>query len=794
MDSPQYNVLVDGAVLDGFATADVLQQLQQQLKLPEAKARLLIAGRVITVKRDLEEPVAQAYCARLRALGVEARIANVTQNAASTLVAAATAAPRSIQVRYFTDAPLAAADVARTKIFRRAVMRANTSLWLHTCAYAALALLGIALLLGYMIGYAGFLLIPPIAFSASVYLTISLTLAWLALLICRPLLMTKRDAEEISLISPLQEPQIFSFITQLCEKLSLKAPTEIAFSTAAINSAALLPGFKNIKQGEYRLSLSFPALENTSLSQFAALVAADLATQSYLPSLRYRALRGCLRSRVGACLTQRDWLAHKLTTLQQSTPKFISRGLQWLTKSIELTNRQLEKFSQRLDRVEHRLQRAWLNEHDRCSALTIGTDKFADLMITYARLSAAALDANEKNYEDRIEGGIVTDLPALIRHYHESTEDNFARDTQRQWHTEVTPRRDEAPIMRERIEHITNQSQPGLITNTDAASTLLQQRDALAQRVTLDSYRNAGLPFDPTSLMPTDELTYIATQDILQRQQATIYFNDWFKPFRFWSLADYALISEMPLQDASMQLSVCVNEIRRLSPDRARLLAEYERLHNQLREILIAQHVLAAGKKFTFRYIHYDGTSLVPVLEDRQKEIAAIAEKLLQQETVMGGRITLGLRLSGQDQRDVHDLHDALRLLHEIGTRLYKISLDCFQLDQLLQRHHELREADYSLPIKKLETKIDDASRLLIVRLNDIPYPLDTRHASLKSFVENTLAQLQTKSRSPILARAQRLLDVLYRVNEKLSRQAADYGTIAEEAYRIEPIRLVGHT
>jgi hypothetical protein len=166
-------------------------------------------------------------------------------------------------------------------------------------------------------------------------------------------------------------------------------------------------------------------------------------------------------------------------------------------------------------------------------------------------------------------------------------------------------------------------------------------------------------------------------------------------------------------------------------------------------------------------------------------------EKLLQQETVMGGRISLGLRLSGQDQREVHQLHDALRMLHEIGSRLYKISLDCFQLEQLLERHHRSREADYSMPIKKLETKIEDACALLIVRLDDIPHPLDSRHRSLKSFVDIALAHIRGDTRSPILERAQRLLDVLYRVNERLSRQAADFGTIAEEAYRIEPIRLV---
>lgn len=805
MDSPQFNVLVDGSVLNGFDADSVLLHLQQQLKLPETKARLLIAGKTVTVKRDASEAVASTYYSRLRALGVDARIEPiavmndaVTSTTTDAPVAEfksektqAPATPRQPAQCYFSGAPLTVKETARTSIFTRAVMRANTALRGTAFMYGAVALSSVASLLFYMVRYAGFLVIPPILFSATVYLIVSIALAAFVLLIWRPLLPRQNKIDDDIPISPLQESALFVFINQLCEKLALKPPTEIVLTTATTNTASLLPGFKNFQRGEYRFALSLPALENSSLNQYAGLLAADLATQTYLPMLRYRLLTIAVRERIEDCLAKRDWLARRIASLARSTSPALIRLLQLLEKVLDHANGMLQKISIRLQTIEAKLQRPLLNEQDRYSALIIGSDKFSDLMIFRARMEAAAHDANEKNREDRIEGGFVDDLPSLIRHYYDSAEENFARNLQRQWLAETTPRKDEPPITRERIEHVASIETQKLIDDEAPALSLLQNRDELARAATVSMYRNAELDFDPANLMPADELTYTATQDILQRQQAAVYFNDWFKPFRFWNLADYKLISDMPLQDASMQLSVCVNEIRRLSPDRAKLLSEYERLQNQLREILIAQHVLAAGKKFAFRYVHYDGTTLVPVLEIRQQELAAVMEKLQQQEIVMGGRITLGLRLSGQDQREVHELHDALRMLHDIGTRLYKISLDCFQLEQLLQRQHKLREADYTLPIKKLETKIDDACTLLVVRLNDIPYPLDNRHRSLKSFVETRLAQTHGKPLSPILQHAQRLLDVLYRVNEKFSRQAADYGTIAEEAYRIEPIRLV---
>ncbi len=785
MDSPQFNVVVDGIVLNGFDADSVLLHLQQQLKLPEAKARLLIANKTVTVKRGTTEAIARAYCSRLRAAGVAARIEPVT---AAHVAAATTAAPAK---RYFSEAPLAAREIARTGIFRGAVGRASAALLGTALAYGLLALSGLGLLLFYMVGYADFLVVPPILFSVSVYLIVSLALAMIATLLWRPLLAGSDDIDTYTPVSPLQEPALFAFVTQLCEKLALRAPAEIVLTTATSNSASLLPGVSNIRRGDYRLALSLPALENGSIHHYAGLLAADLATQTYLPMLRYRWLATTIDKRFDNCLNRRDWLAQRIGIFSQSAPSALASLLKLLEKIIGLANRHLQKVSSRINAIDTKLQHALLDEEDRYSALITGSASFTDLMIYRARLAAAARDAREKNLEDRIEGHLVDDLPALIRHYFDSIEENFAQNLQRRWNAETTPRKDEPPIARERIEYISGIAKPSLVTDDSAAQSLLRRRDEAARNATLSDYRRIDSEIDIGNLMPTEELTYTATQDILQRQQAAIYFNDWFRPFRFWSLADYKLISDMPLQDASMQLSVCVNKIRRLTPDRTKLLAEYERLHNQLREILIAQHVLAAGKKFTFRYIHYDGTTLAPVLEDRQQEIAAVMEKLLQQETVMGGRITLGLRLSGQDQREVSELHDALRMLHDIGARLYKISLDCFQLEQLLHRQHQLREADYSLPIKKLETKIDDACKLLLVRLNDIPYPLDSRHRSLKSFAEKMLEKSQRKSASPVLQRVLRLIDVLYHVNEKFSRQAADYGTIAEEAYRIEPIRLI---
>lgn len=783
MSSPQFNVVVDGHPLAGFDAHDVLLQLQQQLKLPSAKAEQLLAGRPVTVKRAIDEAVAQAYCQRLQALGVSART-----------VAAAAPSPTTdatVVPSYFSRTPLqGSGNSAR---FLRALYAAAARGLLTGFGYAAVAALAVGLFIFYLLYFAYLLTAPPIAFSATLYLLPLFALALLALLLLRPFLPAVRARRVSTLLRREQQPQLFAFVEQLCAALTLPVPSELAVSARPLHEIELLPGLNNFMRGNYRLILSLPLLEACTITQFGAGLAAVLGTRGSGPALRCHGVLRALASRYQACLDGEDWLQRGLSALQRRMPALAApvRGLRALCAQ---SDRQLQKVTARFERIQARLQRAQQLESDRYLTTVAGAAALEEVLVLEDILASATADAETKNREERIDGGLVDDLPALIAHYREALGENHARELRRRWQSEPTPRSDAPSIARERIERAETAAQAGVLTAAEAAATLLAHRTALAARVTLDSYRSAGLAVESTALMPVDSLTYAATQDILQRQQAAVYFNNWFQPYRFWSLADYQLIRDMPLQDAAQQLSVCVNEIRRLTPDRMKLLAEYERLQNQIQEILIGQQVIAAGKSFQFRYAQYDGNSLQPQLDDRQRQLAKVTEQLALQEAVMGGRLTLGLRLSGQAERDIQELHDALRLLHDIGARLYKFALDTHLLQQLVQRHHNLREADYSAAIKRLEQKLHDAGVLLQVRLNDIPYPLDPRYRSLKDCVERVLQQHHREDEataSPALAQAQRLVTALQAINDRLSLQAAEFGTIAEEAYRIEPIKLV---
>lgn len=785
MSSEQFDVIVDGQLLPGFDRDTVLAQLQQQLKLPDAKARQLLAGNRVTVKRNVTATVGAAYCARLRALGVSAHSVSV----AGDDVIAAAIAKESATIDYFAGLQKPLPTSENRGEFNRAHYRATAQLLGIVAGYAAVTLLALSATLFYLIHFSYLLIAPPVLFSATVFLLPLIALLCLCALLLRPWLPMNTASIAAVVVTRAEQPQLFLFVEQLCAALAVKAPTEMALSAQTDNAIATLPGWKNWWHNNYRLTLGLPLLQVADVALYVGIVAGALRTGATKNGLRYSSLLEQIRRRNTNCSSGEDWLQRHLLVLQARTERAASLFAA-LRKLFDQSNRFLQPFVARTEAVDTRFARALLCERDRYLALIAGSAALPRALLIEEKLHAAANDANAKNTEDRIDAGLVDNLPALIQHYYDSYDEQFERELRRRWNNDTTPRREAPPIARERIEQLA--AAPGAIDSNDPALALLKNPSDVAAAVTQQAYRVAGYVFSVDTLLATENLTYAATQDIEQRQQAVVYFNNWLKPFRFWKLAEYELIRDMPLQDAAEQLSVCVNEIRRLSPDRFKLLAEYERAQNQLLEILVAQHVLAAGKTYSFRYQNYDGAPLQPLLEERQQHLAILADKLAMQETVMGGRITLGLRLCGQSEHDVVNLHDALRLIHDIVARLQKLALDVHQLEQLLPRHYQQREADYAIPIQRLEEKIHDATLLLLVRLNDIPCPLDTRHSSLRSYVEAALEKpFSSSSKSPTAQRARRLLDILFAINEKLSLLAADYGTTAEEAYRIEPIKLI---
>jgi len=741
----QFDVIVQGQLRPGFDPEQVEQQLQSSLRLHPQQARQLLSGRARTVKKAVDRITAQTYSDRLSALGLLTHI----QASAGTR-----ATP------WFS-----ALDLRCSPAYRRALWRAGLQIAGLVVPYTAL-LLGIALvLLSYLWHFAYLLSAPPLFFSVTVYLCTALLMAIGLAALSRPL-PPPAAAPAIQETAQNTDANVSEFIGQLTAALSLPAPASLRLDTGTTITAQLQAGARHFYSGHYELIVGLPMLQCLSARSCAGLLAAVLGPGSRPNALRLRGMIHRMKARLATCVANEDALG---TGLRNARTNVLRQGAPFALRFLALANPGFARAAQRIGAIEWQLDEATRREAARWHAAVAGNRSLEATRAAVQRLDTARDAAERQQAEQAMALGPVDDLPTLIRHYFKHLDRDIGNDDF-----------GDAVHAIDQAQADSSTHRPGIMSDEGDAAPLLEAASALGQELT--RHRSGASRRPPVA---AEIYCHHATEILQQRRRARRYFNGWFLAERFWRLPELALLRDLSLNDAAEQLNVCVNEIRRLTPDRQRLLADYTRLQNQVRELTLAQPVLAAGHDFSFRHGHCDNVTLRPLLESRQQQLTKIMEQLAVQESIMGGRIALGLRLSGRAPEDIEGMQHALSCLFALGPRLHRFRQDSWLLAQLHERRQR-RERGYNDQIAHLETQIASAAQSIREKLGGVSFPVGHHGKNDRRFTTQILGQAVTP-----LQHAEALLEGTGTMHRKLALLVADCGTTAEEAYRIERIRLV---
>lgn len=784
-----HRVIASGRARPGFDTAHVQQLLEQRLKLPAATAARLLAGQPVVLKRGLDAVGAADYCQRLRAVGLDVTARADTAPAATGDAAVSTpteapvntAASPEPPTPFFTGElpanPVPAAQ--RIRLFAGMLRLLTVPL-----GYALLPLLVFALVVGWATGNNLLLRTPPLLFSLTIYLLPLLVGLLLFIVLLRPLLPLYRRAEDGIAVSAADEPALHAMVAGLCEKLGALPPQALRLDLGSRVSIDLHGGRAGWQRGHYDLVIGLPLLLEATPATLAAALAAELVFARDTALLRRRQLvtgvRHWLRRH---SQPQRDAWSRRLARIPDNTVvPLLQRFEQW-------TQRQPRRLFAWLDRhSSHKAEQLLVEIGDGIAVATAGPDAVRDLLLTRYQLDHARQRAIAKNRERRIDRRPIENLVPLIGFYYGQGDAEHTRKLDRTIESGAAMQAGCGISDRARIERAATLADAQSASLKIASAPELAHADAHGLALTELLYRNDGITEGdrlPVELMLDDALL-----DLEQSEAGKLYFNGWLVPARGWCLPDSDLLRSLSHAEAREQLNVCVNEVRRLTPDRTRLLNEFRRVQTQLQELLLGQQVLAARHAFRFRYFKYDGTSLTPIIEQRQQELSKLVEQLATQESIMGGRIALGLKLFGQGSSETENLHRALDFLGRQEKALYRLEQDTWLLEQLLERQQTLREQGHADAIGRLADKVQDAAMRLLVRLDDAPAPPDRRYAPMRVFVEEAIAGTEDHA-AAVAQRARSILSGYYTLNEKLSMLAAEQASSVEDAYKIERIRLL---
>jgi hypothetical protein len=791
-----HRVIASGRALPGFDVAHVQRLLEQRLKLPAATAARLLAGQPVVLKRGLDAAGAVDFCRRLHAVGLD------VSASADAAPSPASAAPVAAAVGFFSgDVPANPLPTAQ----RLQLLSQTLRLLAVPLGYAALPLLVLALVGDWAVSNSLLLRTPPLLFSLTVYLLPLVAGLLLFVALLRPLLPLHRRVEGSIALASSEEPALHAFVAELCEKLGALPPQMLRLDLGSRVRIDLRGGRAGWQHGHYDLVIGLPLLLGAAPGTLVAALAGELVFARDAALLRRRQL----------VVNVRHWLRRHSQPQHDEWSELLARlpdrtVLQLLLRFEQWTQRQLGRLFAWLDRrSSHRAEQTLVQIGDRAAVACAGDSAVRDLLLARYQLDHARQRAFARNRERRIDRRPLENLAPLIGFYFEQGDVEHARKLERTIESGAAMQSGCGVSDRARIERAaTFASQPPLSLQVVSVPALAHA-DAHGIALTELHYQNNGLGNHKSGLgdhksglgdrsdgiaggerLPVELMLDDALLDLEQSEAGKLYFNGWLVPARGWCLPDSELLRGLSHAEAREQLNVCVNEVRRLTPDRTRLLNEFRRLQTQLHELLLGQQVLAARQPFRFRYFKYDGTSLAPVIEQRQQELGKIVEQLATQESIMGGRIALGLKLFGQGSSEAESLHRALDFLGRQERALYRLEQDAWLLEQLLERQQTLREQGHADAIARLADKVQDAAMRLLAKLDDAPAPPDRRYAPMRAFVEEAIDRAEDHA-AAVARRARSILNGYYTLNEKLSMLAAEQASSVEDAYRIERIRLI---
>jgi Zn-dependent protease with chaperone function len=600
-------------------------QLQKRFRLTPEQIGRMLAGRNV-VKRGIDETTAAALAKVLADIGLEALVENAT-------VIAPASPPRPATIKPASAAPPPAKPVAsKPAAVKAEPSRANQpdttaleallaldgqrlprpktgalyvmSLLMVTLTCLAIPAFYVALTGAIAYGWVWFLThyhhfmprnIYAVIFGYAVPGTVG---AVLLVFLLRPLFQRRGKAPANVRLDPQQEAGFVSGVHALCRAIGVSPPREIWLTHDANASVHYRTRWLSLVTGHKVLTIGMSLVAGLTARQFIGVLAHEFG------HFAQRAGMACsfIVNSVNRWLEHRaygfdnweqsldEWTdAHEGD--ENSIASFMMICAVACLFAIGAIRRLMGALFTVSLRVSGYMSRQMEFDADRYEALLAGSSMFRSTARTLRALTHSAREVNAANIEAWRDRRLLRDLPDAVGAFAgefdakrlagidaEMTEDT----TTRYW--------DSHPPDVERVQNAESQRAPGIYLLDSPAASLFRDSGTWSRRVTSLFYREQGVQYLPENLCPRDEVLGRIRSASDRSDHLERYFNG---QFRVWPVLPLDAGNAAP----SLGWQQCIDELRRRSPDIAKLWKQAHEAHGRRALLMTAVRLQVSSKE-----------------------------------------------------------------------------------------------------------------------------------------------------------------------------------------------------
>lgn len=818
--SVSYNILLTGEVLDGHKPEQAKKWLAETLKISNADAAALLAGKSRCIKRNLKAGDAAKYRDLFERKGVAVRITKNGDAVSSQMPPGAASSHQTQTQQSKTPHPkqtAAPGETAPTQVISTGYFNGsinavapwyfeNVAAIIALVATLILSLIYAAILLGCVafaarsLVYAAFPAQPLTVVSMIAFQFIpAAILLFLFALLLRPV-FAQQNSQRMSLeIEAAKQAKLVQFVREIFQQLGARVPEKISVSYEPKVTAELDCNLLKPSSAVASLTLGMPLLMTLRTPQLAAFIAHEAAQLQH--PMRACLFKACarVRHRFDDCAENQDLWSRRLDAIDMDD---IGR-IKGLAVSSLATLHYYSAFMFKPFSMAFNYAGIWSNKFlvnaaDFYVTELVGSNAFVEAFKQMAVTSHALHQAEQRMFNRIGERQLINNIPALVHHFAVNLTVRDKREIEDEMNSTESRRDYDYPSDRSRIIFCEDLDRDGISCADFPAAELLTNIGVLNEQVTLLYYRHLQLEFDVQDLMDVHQLANLADKDQKREQLSAQYFNNWFDPELFWKIPAPESVKNLTNIERVKMLNDAVSQIRHITPDYVQLVAGEPKMFAALVNTSVANEIRKAGYKVgagEFGLNDEQAKHLSEFHTQNRNDYTNTSIRLTKMREVMGTRLFLAISLhpDAAKRKVGVMLLQALACLYQHHEKMNSLKVKVAYLPILAAREKDKKETEHAKRIQRVASDVKQFAKDALASLQHFKCTFSQSHDHIGAFVKaHTKQEPNGETLHPL-----ETVDYFYEINyglaeanRMLNNQLAMIALESELLNKITPVKL----